>query len=238
MYTIRYYTQWSHIMNAPPLFPAQIHKLLQSNTLLSLKQLRDKLGGRTRSSLFRDLTQLDVIASYTHTGQYHALRSEAKFDMSGLWFFHDAGFSQYGTLRQSLIHIIVDAKIGMTQKELKSLLRINVQNTLTDLVKSNTVSRALLPERVYVYLSADEHTAAEQLQRRLGLHEESTTAIGLPAESVRIEILLELIRTCNEPRDEKTLGARLRKRGVTIHPTEIAYVLAYYDIKKKQIMKS
>lgn len=223
-------------MNITPSFPTQIHKLLQSKTILSLKQLRDKLGGRARSSLFRDLTQLDVIASYTHTGQYHALRSEAKFDVRGVWFFHDAGFSKYGTLRQSLTHIIAHAKTGMTQKELKSLLRIKVQNTLTDLVKSNTVSRTLLPERVYVYLSEDEHKAEDQLQRRLALH--GSTVIGLPTESVRIEILLELICTPNVLRDEKERGLRLRKRGITIHNTEIAYVLAYYDIKKKRIMKS
>lgn len=218
-------------MNITPSFPSQIRKHLQSNTTLSLKQLRDKLGGRARSSLFRDLAQLDIITSYTHTGQYHALRTAAKFDVRGLWFFHEAGFSKYGTLRQSLTHIIAHAKTGMTQKELKNLLRIKVQNTLTDLVKSNTMVRELLPDRIYVYLSADKHKAEDQLQRRLALYERGATT-RLPAESLRIEILLELIRTCHEPRDEEALGARLRKRGFTLHNTEIAYVLAYYDIKK------
>jgi len=226
------------IMNVSSSFPVQIHKLLQSNTIMSLKEIRDNLGGRARSSLFRDLTQMDVIASYTHTGQYHALRSTAKFDMRGLWFINNAGFSKYGTLRNTLIQIIAHANTGMTQKELKSLLRIKVQNTLTDLVKSNGVVRELLPYRVYVYLSTDEKKAADQLQRRLAIHEKGPDAITLPAESLRIEILLELIRGSNSLRNEKELGARLRKRGVAIQDAEIAYVLAYYDIKKKLIMKS
>ena len=51
----------------------QIHQLLLKNTIMSLKQLRSELQDRPRSSLFRDLKKLDLISSYTHTGQYHAL---------------------------------------------------------------------------------------------------------------------------------------------------------------------
>ncbi len=200
---------------------------------MTLRQLRHELGGRARSSLFRDLTRLDVIASYTHTGQYHALRTTAQFDVDGLWFFRDAGFSKFGTLRNTLTTIINDAETGMTHRDLKSLLRINVQNALTDLVKSNTVGREVLPDRIYVYLSADGHKAEDQFQRRLAIHEQGTAATTLPTESIRIEVFLELIRAASVEVDEAELGRRLRNRGVAIQDTQIAYLLAYYDIKKK-----
>ena len=136
---------------------ARIQRLLQTNTVMTVKQLRHALSGRSRSSLFRDLKQLDVITSYSHTGQYHALTSSAKFDPQGLWIYNDIGFAIYGTLKATLVQLIVDAQIGMTHKELKTLLQVPVQNTLTDLVMSDTVGRRLLPNRFYLYVNQDNH---------------------------------------------------------------------------------
>ncbi len=217
--------------------PLKIQKLLLKNTVVSLKQLRDELSARSRSSLFRDLRKLDVISSYTHTGQYHALKRTAKFDESGLWFFQDIGFSQYGTLKKTLVHMISHSPAGMTHKGLKKLFRIDVQKPLTEGVNTNAVSRQLLPSRIYVYLSADESKAEDQFQRRLALSDRSLD-MTLPPESIRIEILVEVIHAPERTLDEHVLGPLLRKRGVIIKDDEIAYVLAYYAIKKKRIMKS
>lgn len=223
-------------MNAEPSFPDQIRKLLQSNTVMSLKQLRHELGNRPRSSLFRDLKKLDLVTSYTHAGQYHALTSAVRFDADGLWFFDQAGFAKYGTLKNTLIQIISDAQAGMTQKELKSLLRIKVQNTLTHLIQSNALERQLLPTSIYVYLSVEKHKAEDQLQRRLAIHDRAPEVGALPVENLIIEILLELIRVPECRANAKELGKLLRKRGIVIEDPDIVYVLAYYDIKKKPIL--
>ena len=208
----------------------QIHQLLLNNTIMSLKQLRTELQGRARSSLFRDLQKLDLITSYTHTGQYHALRRLAKFDEDGLWFFQDVGFSRYGTLKRSLVHVITHSQAGMTHREMRKLFRVEVQKPLTDLVSSNAVARQLLPSRIHVYLSAHE-TSVAQLERRLAMGDQALE-VALPAESIRIEILVEVIRAPERSLDEKVLGPRLRKRGVLVKNEEVRTVLAYYDIKK------
>ena len=220
-------------MNKEPSFPDKIRRLLQSNTVMPLKQLRHELGERPRSSLFRDLKKLDLVTSYTHAGQYHALRSAARFDADGLWFFEQAGFAKHGTLKNTLIQIIDNAPAGMTQKELKSLLRIKVQNALTHLVQSHALERQLLPTSFYVYLSEDKHKAADQLQRRLAIHHKAPEGV-LPAESLIIEILLELIRAPGCRADANELGHQLRKRGLVLGDRDIVYVLAYYDIKKNR----
>jgi len=225
-------------MIMPPSFPDQIEKLLQSNIIMPLKHIRHELGGRGRSSLFRDLAKVDVISSYTHAGQYHALKSSAKFNSNGLWFVQDAGFSKYGTLKNTLTEIITHAETGMTHKELKNLLQLKVQNTLTNLVKLNRVTRELLPDRIYVYLSAEKYKAEDQLQRRLAIQERGVSTVNLPSESVRIELLLEIIRTPEDRLDERKLGIRLRAQGTVISDAGISYVLAYYDIQKKQTTKS
>jgi hypothetical protein len=211
--------------------PLQIRKLLLTNSVMSLKQLRHELNDRPRSSLFRDLGKLESISSYTHTGQYHSLYETARFDENGLWFFQDVGFSQYGTLKKALVHIISHHPVGMTHAEMKKLFRIEVQKPLTGLVNTHVVTRRMLPSRIYVYLGVDETKAEEQFQRRLALSD-GPFDIVLPPETIRIELLVEIIRTAERTLDEKVLGPQLRKRGVIIRDNEIAYVLAYYDIKK------
>ncbi len=209
----------------------QIHQLLLKNTIMSLKQLRAELQDRPRSSLFRDLKKLDLISSYTHTGQYHTLTRLAKFDEDGLWFFRDVGFSQYGTLKRSLVHVVTHSQAGMTHREMKKLFRVEVQKPLTELVSINAVSRRLLPSRIHVYLSADEASVA-QWERRLAIGGDKSLEVALPAESIRIEILVEVIRAPKRSLDEKVLGPLLRKRGVLVKDEAVRYVLAYYDIKK------
>ncbi len=218
-------------MNTEPAYPDKIRTLLQLNTVMSFKQLRLELGNRPRSSLFRDMKKLDLITSYTHAGQYHALPSTARFDAHGIWFFDQAGFAKFGTLKNTLIQIISNAPAGMTQKELKNLLRIKVQNTLTHLFKSDKVGRQCLSGHLYVYLSIDPQRAEEQRQRRLVIHDRAPD-VTLPAENLIIEILLELIRTPDCRAEAKNLGSHLRKRGIAIGNPAIVYVLAYYDIKK------
>jgi hypothetical protein len=218
-------------MNPVQNIPLKIQKLLLKKSAMSVKQLRHEFSGRSRSSLFRDLQKLDLISSYTHTGQYHTLKRTVTFDENGLWFFQDIGFSQCGTLKNTLAQVISDSPAGMTHKEMKALFRIEVQKPLTDLVTTRAVARQLLPNRIYVYLSAGENKAEDQFQHRLSISDRPLD-MALPPESLRIEILVEVIHAPERTLDTTVLGPLLRQRGVIINDDEIAYVLAYYDIKK------
>ena len=211
--------------------PAHVKRLLQTNRVMTVRQLRQALNGRARSSVFRDLKQIDVITSYSHTGQYHALKSTARFDQHGLWFFNGIGFARYGTLKATLVELIAKAQAGMTHKELKTLLRVGVQNALTELVASNTVGRRLLPNRLSLYVSQDRHQGAAQLRRRMSLLEKAA-GIVLPPDNVRIEILLDIIRATPRRTDASALSAGLRERGIALEDREVTAVLLYYDIKK------
>jgi hypothetical protein len=212
-------------------YPNLIRKLLQSKTVLSLKQIRHEIPDRPRSSLFRDLKKTELLTSYSHTGQHHALRSMVKFNSNGLWFYEKISFSKYGTLKNTLVKIISNSPIGMSHKELKTLLRIQVQNPLTHLIKTNLLKRRLLSEQVFVYLSNDEFQAQEQWQKRLDLNEEALS-MTLPSETIIIDILLEIIRGDECIIDEDKLCLVLNQRGVTVQQKQLIYVLTYYDIKK------
>jgi hypothetical protein len=221
-------------MNKEALTATKIRKLLQSNIVMSLKQIQNEFVDRSRSSLFRDMKKLGLVTSYTDTGQFHSLRTSIRFNANGLWFFEQAGFSKWGTLKNTVIEAVSDSPSGMTQRELKNLLRAKVQNTLTHLLQAKMLQRHLLSGSVYVYLSLDQARAEAQLQRRL-LINETSSQLMMPAENIIIEILLELIRfpsNNKEPQAFISIGDALIKRGIHIDDDRIAYVLNYYNLKK------
>jgi len=214
-----------------PSFPERIRQLLQSKTVLSLKQLRHELADRARSSIFRDLQKVELLSSYSHAGQYHALQSAVTFNRDGLWFYDQTAFSKYGTLKNTLVAVVSGSSAGMTHRELKTLLRIQVQNTLTHLIKTDRLRRKSSSIRSFVYLSPETSRAQTQWEKRQAL-DEKATGMALPPESVVIDILIEIIRGDGRAIDESVLGSRLEKRGVAVAQQQLVSVLAYYDIKK------
>ncbi len=212
-------------------YPNLIRKLLQAKKVMSLKQIRHEIPDRPRSSLFRDLKKVELLTSYSHAGQHHALKSMVKFNPNGLWFYEKISFSKYGTLKNTLIEIISSSPAGMTHKELKTLLCIQVQNSLTHLIKNELLQRRLLSGQVFVYLSHDGSQAQAQWQKRLELNEKALS-VTLPSEMIIIDILLEIIRGNDRIIDEEELSSRLKQRGVNIPHQQLIYVLTYYDIKK------
>jgi len=214
-----------------PSYPDRIRQLLQSKTVLSLKQLRHELADRGRSSIFRDLQKVELLTSYSHAGQYHVLQSTVAFNRDGLWFYDQAAFSKYGTLKNTLVAVVSSSSAGMTHRELKSLLRVQVQNTLTHLIKTERLRRKSSSARSFVYLSPETSRAQRQWEKRQAF-DETATGMALPPESVVIDILIEIIRGDGRTIDESVLGSRLKKRGVAVAQQQLVSVLAYYDIKK------
>jgi len=200
---------------------------------MTLKQIRHEIPDRPRSSLFRDLTKIKLFTSYSHAGQYHALQSAINFNPDGLWFYEKIAFSKYGTLKDTLIEMVSDSPAGMTHKELKLLLRIQVQNPLTLLIKSELLQRRSLSEKIFVYLSNSDSIAQEQWEMRSDLGEKALGMI-LPSETLVIEILLEVIRESGQPINEEALNLGLKQRGVSIQKDQLLYVLTYYGIKKNR----
>jgi predicted DNA-binding transcriptional regulator YafY len=71
-------------MSEKTLFVTKIEQLLRTNTAMSLSQLCQALNNRSRRSVYRDLKKVSLVTSFSHAGQYHALKSAAKFDLHDL----------------------------------------------------------------------------------------------------------------------------------------------------------
>lgn len=214
----------------------QLTQLFNTHRILTIKQLQ-AFSGRSRRTLFRDMSQLVSLSSYTHSGKYHTLESITRFNSDGLWFFQGVGFSRHGTLKVTLIHKIRGSLAGFTHEELSRLLRVRVHDSLRALVQSEKIKRRTLPDGVYVYLSHDDQQVQQQFNQRMSLQEVSL--VHLPSIDTRIEILAETVRYYLkiEVNAEKLMPG-LRHRGVPVTCKEIETVLAFYDIKKNTLGNS
>jgi hypothetical protein len=142
----------------------QIKSWLKRKKVSDMKDLQGALGGRSRRSVFRDLSQAGYLTSYTHVGRFYTLADIPVFDDQGLWFYQDIGFSRAGTLKQTVNQQVDQTPEGRTHDELQSLLRVRVHNTLLDLVREERIGRERLG-RVYLYVSAAWPAHASRIAR-------------------------------------------------------------------------
>ena len=79
-----------------------LERLFAHRPVADLVQLGRALGTRSRMSMFRRLSSLGYLSSYTHTGRFYTLVSIPAFDADGLWRYEGIGFSRDGTLKATV----------------------------------------------------------------------------------------------------------------------------------------
>jgi len=201
----------------------QVRKCLRSSKVADMKFLRSTLAGRSRRSVFRDLSELGYLSSFTDTGRYYTLLDIPSFDERGLWFHGDIGFSRAGTLKQTVAVQVEHAPEGRTHRELERLLRVRVHNTLLALVRQGRIGRERW-QRSYLYVSAELDRAAEQVAGRRELEELLTEIHRVPTDEEVVEVLVEALRAAPEIPPPDIVSQRLRARGVGLEPRLVQLV--------------
>jgi len=212
---------------------AEIHgrlrQLFRREKVADMRALQAKLADRSARSLFRDLSALSYLTSYTHAGRYFTLADIPDFDRDGLWHFQDIGFSRFGTLKETTAVQVSECPVGCTHAELKKMLRVRVHNTLLGLVREGRIGRQPF-EGVHLYLNADPEKASEQVATRQAfarLHDEALRA--LTSEEV-IEALVEALRAAPEIPTPQEVSRRLAARGVKLTGVQVGQVFESYGL--------
>lgn len=141
-------------MLTPPNSIEALTGLFRSRPVADLTMLCATLETESRMSVFRRLSAVGFLSSYSHAGQYYTLREIPLFDRDGLWGYQGVYFSRYGSLKSTLAHLVDGADAGSTQHELQVRLRVRVHNTLLTLVQEKRIGREPLAGQ-YLYVSAD-----------------------------------------------------------------------------------
>jgi hypothetical protein len=198
-------------------------KVFQRRHVVDLRAIQSEVG-RSRRSLFRDLAQIDYLASFTHAGRYYTLVELVRFDEHGLWFHGDIGFSRAGTLKETVVKAVEQSEVGCTHLELARRLRVRVHNTLLDLVSHQRLARHAW-QRCQLYVSRTAVRAAQQVSGR-----KAQTATALSPTST-MAVLAEALRLSRAPIDIPTLTARLRTGGEVLTPAQVEAVLVRYGVQ-------
>lgn len=198
-------------------------KVFQRRRVVDLVAIQKEVG-RSRRSLFRDLALIDYLSSFTHAGRFYTLAELVSFDEYGLWFHANIGFSQAGTLKETVVKAVEQSAVGCTHLELARRLRVRVHNTLLDLVSHQRVARHRW-QGCQLYVSHDAARAAAQMSAR---EEQAATALS-PASTMAV--LAEALRLSRTSIDVATLTARLRASGEALLPAQVEAVLVRYGIQ-------
>ena len=210
----------------------KVENLLRKRRVVTISDLCQVIGCSSRMTVFRRLREMDYISSYTHAGRYYTLYDIARFDSDGIWFYDDIGFSQNGSLKNTVSYLVAKSDTGKFHFDLERQLRVRVHNVLLDLVKSKQIERIKF-EGQYLYLSSDKEQSTKQLEQRDQLSMQARRIPVFISESIVIEILAEVIRQSKRhPRADQVASA-LAKRGLPIAEKDVMSVFDHYDIEKK-----
>lgn len=206
-------------------------RVFRRRQVADLATLKRELGTPSRTTVFRVLSCVGYLTSYSHAGRYYTLRRIPRFDEAGLWAHGESLFSKDGTLRATIVRLVGEAPAGKTHEELQAQLRLRVHDTLLDLLRDHRIGRADL-ERFYLYVSADKAAGKEQVARRHRVLSEEPAPAALPEPNRLIEVLLAVI---HQPEEEPAgIAAALDRPGRRVSREQIEAVFARYGLGKKK----
>ncbi len=207
-----------------------IKNYFKKNKLGKMTDFFRLLNTTSRMTVYRRLQDVQYLASYTHAGSYYTLKNIPDFNSSNLWYFNGVGFSKYGNLKETVLHLIEQSEFGSTHDELKIKLHVRVHNTLLDLVKLNKITRMKVNGE-YIYSSIKlEESKKKILNRKLYLNGFKYSGLS---DGIVIEILASIIRSS---KSKEIISSRihldLKLRGIDVEIKHIDEILEKLDLKK------
>jgi len=184
---------YSIIMKKTLYSATKLVNLFRQQKIASMQELKDALGTSADVTVFRKLSELSYLSSYSHRGRYYTLGSIPVFDQWGLWSFRSIWFSERGTLLATAEALIDESEQGFFETELESLLHVEVRGCLLKLIQKNRVFRQKVLGR-YLYCSPVASQRKKQIQTRHIIG--STATFGgpiVPAEVLPDELKAAIV---------------------------------------------
>jgi len=208
-----------------------LQRLFRQRQVADLDLLCKTLRTTSTMSVFRRLSALGYLTSYSHARRYYTLDEIPEFDARGLWQFQGVFFSKHGTLKETVACMVEEADAGQTQRELRAQLRVHIHNTLLDLVKSERIARELLGG-LFLYVSASPERSASQITRRR--QQAAVVAHSAPpvSPSLEIAVLLEIIHGARVIPAPLRIVEALSKEGVQVSREQVEVIFEKHRLKK------
>ena len=212
-----------------------LKRLFRRFPVVDLETLSRTLQTRSRMSIFRRLREMGYFSSYNHAGRYYTLADIPKFDDYGLWMHQGIGFSQFGSLKSTIVELVNRSPIGHTHMELNNLLRIRVHNALLAVVRERHISRQRIA-KIFLYVSIEPQHAHEQISRRQQQLADREKAVpDIPIATV-IAILIETLHAGRVRVAPSVVANRLCQRAAPVTTEQVERVFIQYGIEAEKKM--
>ena len=210
----------------------KLENFIKSRRVVEMRDLFEAVESTSRMTVFRRLSGVEYLCSYTHAGRYYTLFDIARFDSDGIWFYDDIGFSQNGSLKNTVTYLVDNGDAGKFHSDLERQLRVRVHNVLLDLVRSKQIKRTKF-EGQFLYLSSDKARSTKQIEQRDKLSMQLRRIPVFITQPMVIEILAEVIRQSKRHPHADQVASALAIRGLPIAENDVMTVFDHYDIEKK-----
>lgn len=175
-------------MNLPRFTPSMLAQVLQAKHVSTLSELSSEFDDCSHRTVHRKLKSLDYLSSYSHRGKYYTLRSSARFDSFGLWFYKDIRFSRHGTLSNTLKTLVESSPLGYRCSELDAILRVRAVDALGKLVRDQKLHRVFFQGQ-YIYCSLDPAHYKRQMNVRRMQSQDMSLPVSIEADLIKSNAL-------------------------------------------------
>jgi hypothetical protein len=204
----------------------KVKKRFKKSKVLTIEQLVDLLESSV-ITVRRYLKKWKAHTSFNHNGRYYTLQGIPQFDSNGIWKYQTILFSQYGTLKQTIIELIRHSEGGLSAKEIAQVVEIPSNSSIFSQLHNVSVIRREKHQRHFVYFS-DEPAIYEK--QKYALYRSDGVA-RLPSDEEAVLILVQYIKHPHIGLEE--LSERVARQGKMIAPSVIRGFLEHHDLLKK-----
>ena len=202
-------------------------KTFRKKKVMTIPQLQ-KLLYCSIPTVRNRLKEWRTYTSYNKNGRYYALHNIPKYGRDGLWKYKGVFFSQYGNMKQTVVHLVKNSEMGLDASAIGKLLGLLPRSFISHFRKVPGLIREK-HESIFVYFSDEKDVYQKQKNKREEAAKEKE--LQLPPDADAIIILADRIK--NPKSSIEDSARRLRRKGMSISPTAIGNLLDYHGIEKK-----
>jgi len=174
------------------------------------------------------IKQWQAYTSYNQNGKYYTLPQIPLFDQYGLWRYKNIGFSKYGNLKKTIIHLVKASPAGLSGRQLGEILGLSPQSFLHHFRECPGIYREK-HDGVFVYFSDVDDIFEKQVNQRSSLI--CRSAIVTISDTEAILILVAIIRQHGISAEDIAALSEIKKSGIKLY--KIKGFIEYHSLLKK-----
>ena len=105
-------------------------KEFRRQEVLTIEEVAGLIGASIQTAR-RRLKEWQALTSYNKNGRYYTLPDVPKFDANGLWQRRGVCYSQYGTLKRTVVELVRRSQAGLGAGDMRSLLGVDPRSFLS-----------------------------------------------------------------------------------------------------------